>query len=747
LKLLGVCALAACLLEPLWSGQRARPGANLFAIVADNSQGLQVKDRGETKTRAELLQDLLDPQQAKWQSALAENYDVRRLSFDTRLQSTRDFGTLTFQGQATALGSALKGIRARFADRPLAGVLLLTDGNATDLLDAPPDLNGLPPIYPVVIGRPLAICDLAISQVNITQTDFEDAPVTFQAEVTAAGVRGEGVVGTLLDSAGKKIQEATLRARTDSDTLPFRFQFRPEKPGVSFYRVAVSRAAEASRTNAASGPTAEATLLNNSRVVAVDRGRGPYRVLYVAGRPNWEYKFLNRAMADDDQVQLVGLIRVATREGKFDFRGRGGETSNPLFRGFGNQAREDTERYDQPVLAHLNTRDALELHGGFPNTPEELFGYQAVILDDLEAAFFTSGQAALLQKFVSERGGGLLMLGGMESFQQGGYERTPVGNMLPLYFDRPEDARTAAPGSVRLKLTPEGLLLPWARLRETEAEEKNRLEQMPAFEVFNAFRTVKPGATVVATATDDQGKPHPALVTQRFGRGRTAAFTIGDFWRWGMVSPENRRDLDKSWRQMLRWLITDAPKQVELTIERAAGDSGETVNLQVRARDTKFQPLEDASVAVEVQPLPGNGTNGTDGIVHLRADPSLKEPGLYEATYVGGATGAYLARTFVTNSIGLETGRAETGWAIDLAAEEFRSLQPNVALLREIARRTGGELVPADKLLEFTQQLPRRKAPVMEAYTLPAWHTPAVFGFALLCFVTEWGLRRWKGMP
>src|SRR5262252_3403936 len=62
LKTLGLCAIAFCLLEPLWSGQRAKPGANLFAVVADNSQSLQVKDRGELRSRGELLRDWLDPQ-------------------------------------------------------------------------------------------------------------------------------------------------------------------------------------------------------------------------------------------------------------------------------------------------------------------------------------------------------------------------------------------------------------------------------------------------------------------------------------------------------------------------------------------------------------------------------------------------------------------------------------------------------------------------------------------------------------
>ena len=70
-------------------------------------------------------------------------------------------------------------------------------------------------------------------------------------------------------------------------------------------------------------------------------------------------------------------------------------------------------RGDQPVLTRLNTKDEIELRNGFPSKAEELFSYQAVILDDLEAAFFTPDQAGLLQRFVSERGGGLLMLGGM----------------------------------------------------------------------------------------------------------------------------------------------------------------------------------------------------------------------------------------------------------------------------------------------------------------------------------------------
>ncbi len=75
LKILGVGALAFCLLEPLWSRQRARPGSNLFAIIADNSQGMQIKDRGERRSRSELLRESLVSQHAAWQESL----DQKRL--------------------------------------------------------------------------------------------------------------------------------------------------------------------------------------------------------------------------------------------------------------------------------------------------------------------------------------------------------------------------------------------------------------------------------------------------------------------------------------------------------------------------------------------------------------------------------------------------------------------------------------------------------------------------------------------
>ncbi len=752
LKLAGLLTLAACLLELLWTRQRARPGANFFAVVADNSQGMQIKDGGSSQSRGEALRALLGGKPAKWLGQLDEDFQVRRYFFDSRLQGTRDFSELAFDGRASAIGAALRSLTERYQGQPLAGVLLLTDGNATDLPDGPSPLAGLPPVYPVVMGDGTSLKDIAVEKVTVSQTVFDDAPVTVQAQVVASGYAGRMVTAELRDPSGRVVGEQQQQARTEEESLAFRFQVRPGQRGVTFYRLRVSALGEQDQS-AKPELSGEATRVNNTRLVAVSRGQDTYRILYVGGRPNWEYKFLNRALEEDPQLKLVSLIRVARREPKFEFRGRPGESSNPLFRGFDRQT-EETERYDEPVLMRPNTRDAAELPAGFPKTAEELFAYHAVVIDDLEAAFFTSDQQRLIQRFVSERGGGLLMLGGVDAFREGGYAHTPVGEMLPLYLDAPRT--TALPKDLHLELTREGWLSPWARLRTTEAAERSRLDALPPFQVLSRVRETKPAASVIASVRDDAGQVHPALVGQRFGHGQVAALLLGDLWRAGLRDEGKREDLAKTWRQLIRWLVVEVPDRIELRVQPVPEDPNEAVRIQVVARDRAFQPLDDATVALTVRQVtnevasaglpardqPVTATNG----IRLTAEPALTGPGLYEATFVPREAGGYYVEAAVTDAHGAAVGRAEAGWTADPAAEEFRSLKPNRALLEQIARQTGGKVLTPGDLEKWAATLPRRTAPIMESDSMPLWHQPAVFLFALACFVVEWGLRRWKGL-
>jgi hypothetical protein len=320
--------------------------------------------------------------------------------------------------------------------------------------------------------------------------------------------------------------------------------------------------------------------------------------------------------------------------------------------------------------------------------------------------------------------------------------------MLPIYLDNHDGGPVEPPGPVNFQLAREGWLQAWARLRDNESDERARIDDMVKFDVINRIRALKPGASIIATARDEKGTELPALAVQRFGRGRTGALMIGDMWRWGMKDVAAHADMDRAWRQLVRWLIADVPNRVNCTVEPIAADANGAVRVQVRVRDEKFQPVDDAAVTVEIEPVVFEGTTGAAGAtLKLEAEPALSEPGLYQVTYVPRQTGGFRAVASVKNNAGADLGRAEAGWSTDLAAEEFRSLVPNHALLEDIARKTGGQVVAAEDLEKFVRRLPELRAPVMETWSYPAWHTPLMFGFALACLLAEWGLRRWKGMP
>lgn len=739
LKITGFTLLLLCLLEPLWTGQRARPGANLVLIVADNSQSMKIRPADADSSPGDAFHKLLTDDRSDWQVRLRQDFEVRQYVFDSRVQNSSGFGELDFKGPASSLQTTLANLAQRYEGRPVAAVLLLTDGNATDQVDGQLDMHQLPPVFPVTLPEVAPARDVAVSNVAITQTNFEDAPVSLQADVAASGYDGQTIACQLLDPAGKLLEQQQVQLTADGPPPVFRFQFRPEHAGISFYRVRAAALDELSQFDDPDD-SAEATLANNSRQVVVDRGAGPYRILYVSGRPNWEYKFLHRALQEDEQVELVSIIRIARREPKFDFRSRAGESTNPLFRGFGNETDEEAERYDQPVLIRLGTKNDDELRGGFPKADDQLFEYHAIVLDDLEAEFFTRDQMSLVSRFVSERGGGFLMLGGQESFQKGNYFRTPIGDLLPLYLDRGMDQGPTPQGGYRLNLTREGWLQTWVRLRANESDENQRLREMPGFVTLNRTASIKPGASILATLSDRHGQNFPALVAQQYGRGRSAAIAIGDLWRWRMRSPADTDDLDKAWRQMLRWLVADVPDRVELRAEVRRDEPSQPVRLVVAARDRKFQPLDNASVTFAVTQPDGK-------VQKLEAEPSLEKAGYYEASYVPRETGAYHAAATVIDAATVEVGTAEAGWTADPAADEFRSLAPNRSLLARLAGETGGELVPIDQLQSFAESLPNRKLPEVEQSVYPLWHTWWMFVLAVVCLAGEWGLRRVKGLP
>ena len=196
----------------------------------------------------------------------------------------------------------------------------------------------------------------------------------------------------------------------------------------------------------------------------------------------------------------------------------------------------------------------------------------------------------------------------------------------------------------------------------------------------------------------------------------------------------------KAWRQTVRWLVADVPRQIELGVRRRQNSLGAPAELRVAVRDPEYKPMDNASVSLLV-----TAPDGSDR--ELRPEPSSGEAGTYLVSYVPRQPGAYRAKAIVTAADGSDVGSHEVGWTSDPASEEFRRLQPDLALLQRIAEQTGGQLVAAERLEQFIVDLPNRKMPITDPWISPLWHRPLVFLLAIVCLTAEWGLRRFKGLP
>ena len=239
--------------------------------------------------------------------------------------------------------------------------------------------------------------------------------------------------------------------------------------------------------------------------------------------------------------------------------------------------------------------------------------------------------------------------------------------------------------------------------------------------------------------TDKQRRTYPAIVTQRYGEGRSGAVTIGDFWRWAMKDEALQEDLAKMWRQLVRWAVADVPGRLTQEVRQVSEGTLPLTKIDARVRTLDFQPQDDATVKFELWPP------NTEEPLAISGEPSLEEAGIFSADHFVEEPGGYRLKTTARDAEGQTIGQLETGWAFNPAADEFQSIEPNRELLQKLASATGGEVIELDDIGNLVDRLRDLNVPIMDTKQRPFWHAPWAFALALLCMVGEWGIRRWKG--
>jgi hypothetical protein len=299
--------------------------------------------------------------------------------------------------------------------------------------------------------------------------------------------------------------------------------------------------------------------------------------------------------------------------------------------------------------------------------------------------------------------------------------------------------RTAGPTGEpnKLALTPEGEDHPVTRLGASSSESRQRWADMPALAGSAALGGTRAGATVLAV-TAGPGGMRPLLAVQRYGRGRAMVFAGEASWRWRMMRPSEDRTYETFWRQAARWLSTESPDPVDVSATSGAMP-GDSVNLEVVARDEAFAPLRDAVVTLH---LSGPGLPGERVL-----DAALEDPAAGRSTgqFRAEQPGVYRVRAEARRK-GSLIGTSDQWVLVGGADLELADPRLNDEVLRRVALASGGRFLTDAEASDLPSLLRSRMADEAPPRYRDLWNTGWAFAAIILLLGGEWVLRRQAGL-
>jgi len=699
LQTLLVAILLMLLWQPAITVAELKPQQNIIAVLVDDSRSMAISEDGSTR-QAQAVHALQNGVLA----SLNRGFQTRLYRVDAVPARIDSLNALQPNAPSTRIGDSLKQLSEETSDLPIGAVVLLSDGddNAGGIsADAISALRARHiPVHTVGFGRERAEHDVELDDVVVAPRALADSRLAAKITFHQRGYAGAKLNLTIRDVGTG--QAKTLAARTVSlgpdgnlqtETLMF------DIGGAGARTLEISAAPLPGEENKA----------NNTLTRVVNVGSEPRRILYIEGEPRWEFKFIRQAEEDDRMVRIASIVR--TSENKIYRQG----ISNPK-----------------------------ELATGFPSRPEDLFVYQGLIIGSVEAGYFTPAQQELIREFVDRRGGGLLMLGGQFSLADGGWNATNLTDLFPTTlpnragtFHREADPRNGATHTTS-QLAKAGADNIITRLVDDPAANAAKWKQLPYLMDYEDPGAPKPGAAVLANMSTPEGKTLPLLITENFGRGRSAIMATGGSWRWQMSSPLGDTAHDLFWQQLLRWLVSDTPGHVAASVPSQVLLDNGAIALTADVRDPQFIPARDVKVEAHIL-----GPSGVGAVIEMAPVPD--HPGQFQAAWSAPKPGAYLTEVTALRN-GTELGRdVLTFQRMDGVAENFHTEQ-NRDLLERLATQTGGQYWKPADLGKLAASIPFSEAGVTVRETKDLWDLPLVFLVLLLLRFSEWWLRRKWGI-
>jgi uncharacterized membrane protein len=691
-----------CLSRPALVLSTVVPQRSFVGVLLDDSRSMQIADV-DGQPRGAFIQETFGPEGSELARALSDKFMLRFFRFSHSADRLSDPGSLGFAGTSTHLARALERSLAELSNVPLAGMVLLTDGadNSTDAIsDTLLDLQAKKvPVHTVGLGRERFTKDIEVSRVEAPRTVLEGSSLVVDVTLSQRGFDGESVRLDVEDD-GRIVSSREIELEGDAEATTVRVHFTASEPGARVFRFKVAVA------------EGEMVIQNNAREQLIEVEDRREKILYFEGEPRFELKFIRRAVADDENLQVVCLQRTA--EGKY---------------------------------LRLEVDDSEELASGFPKTREELFRYRGVVLGSVEASHFTHDQLRMLADFVSQRGGGLLALGGRLSFSEGGYAGTPVDEVLPVVLEpveiSPETEEVSAPGffaSLVVEPTPFGSTHPVTQFGSDPESSAERFKTLPPLSTLNDVRAVKPGATTLLEGSGEGVSDQPVLAFQRYGRGKVIALTVSDSWQWQMHHDVPLEDMTHElfWRRLLRWLVSYVPDQVAVATDKSRYPPGEGVVLTAEVDDDRFLKVNNARVQATLRTPSGEA-------LELPMEWTVDKDGEYRASFLPEEKGIYEVETEAERE-GALVGTAKSFFEIEDLDEEYFQAEMRAPLLERIARETGGGFYRPETVSRLPEDMSYTEGGATVRERRDLWDMPALFLLMIGLASAEWSYRKYRGL-
>jgi uncharacterized membrane protein len=661
------------------------------ALLIDRSASMSLEQEGETRFRAAVnfAREVVS-------AANRAGLRVQLLSFaeDAVAADGRQIAAAEPDGKQTNLARAIVQAVTQAGGAPL-GVVALTDGAATEDADnaraVAALLDGRVPFVGVGFGREFGTQSLSLDHATAPPLAPCHQQFRIAAQLHAVGERDLPPFDLILLRDGQFLQKKTIAAGPGARTWQESFLVSEVQERVCRYTVQLLPPADPAVKCPVTAATAAVRII----------GEKEFRVLFVQGAMTWDYKFIRAALSADPTIRLSGLSRTANQ--------------STLFQG----------------------SDAADgLGGGFPNTLDELAAFRSVVLSNLQPGDLTSTQQELLARFCGELGGGVLMLGGPDTFNAF-WRGTALEQLLPVRF-APIPRRPSSTPNFHFQVTDVAFTHPVFQISETDP--RAAWATLPTFSQYAIVDSVKPGAQVWATLSGAPNNGAVLMASQRYGAGLSTVICVQNFWRWRLAKESDPQHFDRFWQQLLRYLGDGGRSPVTIVLPDQRLQSGSRVRLVLERR---VEPSHSAPAPEKYGLVVHDATGGTVSEQTIDLSPG----GSADVTFTAERAGLYTA------SVLDPAGTVLTSRSVDVrdVDVEFVAAARNMESLRQWASVSGGIAVRSEEGGGADRLIAALTTPVDRAQRTDPRRSPVGINGWMLCLLLcclggEWSLRKHWGL-